>query len=141
MASKDFIMRQIESLEDLFKKLFSKIFNIQNGVISAEGVAEINELLKQITGLDLNEIANSNDEDFLKSLIEKKLSASDMSNLIASLIDLGNVTNNDTLDFDATDLARKAICIDAFMMKSQKTVKYGNAKSIEQAKKLINQKK
>ena len=131
-------MRQIESLEDIFKKLFSKIFNTNGSEISEASIAEISELLKLITGLNLKEIANSTDEEFLNCLLEKKLNAADMSSLIVVLVELAKDAKTGTIDFNAESLAKKVICIDAFMMKSQKTVYYGNANAVEQARNLMN---
>lgn len=141
MQNQDFLMRQIETLEELFKKLFSKIFNTNGSEISEASIAEISELLKLVTGLDLNEIANANEEDFLDSLLEKKLNAADMSNLISALVELAQMTSAEELDINANNLARKAIFIETYMMKSQKTVYYGSAGSIEQARNLIDEKK
>lgn len=62
------------------------------------------------------------------------VSALDMSNLIAVLVDLAKIDYNYTLNFNAIELTRKAICTDAYMMKSQIMVNYGRANSIEMLK-------
>lgn len=137
MANKDYLMRQIESLEDLFKKLFSKIFNTNGIEISEASIAEIGDLLKHITGLDLREIANANEEDFLNSLLEKKLNAADLNNLIVVLVELAKALKTEAIDLNRERFAMKAICIDNYMTKNLKTIYYANASSIEQARDLI----
>jgi hypothetical protein len=138
MENKDFLMRQVESIEIILKKIFSRIVISNDSAISEAGIAEIGDLLKGLTGLNLKEIANCTDEEFLTALVEKKLGPADMSDLIDVLVDLAREATAEILDFDAINLAKKALYIHAYITKSQKTVYYNNVNSIARAKNLIN---
>lgn len=134
-------MRQVEGLDIILKKIFSKMRISDDSVISEANILEVNDLLKQRTGLSLTEIANSNDEEFLTCLLEKKLRSSDMSYLIDVFVDLAKEGNAEVLGFNAIDLARKALFIEDYISKSQKTVYFGNVDSVGQAQNLVNKKK
>jgi len=126
MPYEDYLMRQVNSLENVFKKIFSKLLLLNNSVAAPASISEISELLKLATGLHLNEIANSTNDELLARLLEKKLSSSDLNSIINILIDLARINDPAATGYDPDQLLSKALFIDNYVAKNQKTAYFNN---------------
>jgi len=126
MPYEDYLMRQVNSLENVFKKIFSKLLLLNNSVAAPASISEISELLKLATGLHLNEIANSTNDELLARLLEKKLSSSDLNSIINILIDLAKMDNPAATGYEPDQLLSKAVFIDNYIAKNRKIAYFNN---------------
>lgn len=73
MEQTDFLMRQINKMTDLLKKLLSNILNIKDQDPTA-CFDLIQTELKDIIGIGINDIVKISDEDFIKIIDSKNVS-------------------------------------------------------------------
>ena len=136
MAHYDVFEKAIEGLGIFFRKLFSKVMMLHESKATDIQVAEIGDMMKQGLGLDLNDIAGLTNEAFLASLQQKRLSPTDLSNMINVLVKLAKVKNGLPADYDTNQLLSKALFLGDHLA-NKKTVFIENIKALDEAKDLL----
>jgi hypothetical protein len=130
-------MKQIEALGIIFRKLFSKIFLLKESGATNIQVAEIGDLMKSEIGLNLHDIASLTNEAFLTSLLEKKLTAADLSNMINLLVELATVKNELLAKYNSNQLLSKALFLGDYLTTNQKMVYFGNVAALDETRRLL----
>jgi hypothetical protein len=139
MERRDHLIKQFEALGEALSKLLSKVSLFKEREASDIQIAEINDLMKSEVGLDLHEIASLSDEAFLTHLLEKKLEASDLSNMVNLLVELAPITNGRSEDYDSNQLLTKALFLGNYIATSQKVAFFENIAPLNEARKLLKQ--
>jgi hypothetical protein len=139
MERRDHLIKQFEALGEALSTLLSKVSLFKEREASDIQIAEINDLMKSEVGLDLHEIASLSDEAFLTHLLEKKLEASDLSNMVNLLVELAPITNGRSEDYDSNQLLTKALFLGNYIATSQKVAFFENIAPLNEARKLLKQ--
>jgi hypothetical protein len=139
MERRDHLIKQFEALGEALSTLLSKVSLFKEREASDIEIAEINDLMKSEVGLDLHEIASLSDEAFLTNLLEKKLEASDLSNMVNLLVELAPITNGRSEDYDSNQLLTKALFLGNYLATNQKVAFFGNIAPLNEARKLLKQ--
>ena len=108
-------MRQIEGLNVLFRKLFSKILLLKEGAATDIQVSEINDLLISALGINLDDIANSSNEELLKKLLKKKISIPDLNKLISVIADLAEISDQMATGYRSDQFLAKALFLEEYL--------------------------
>ena len=137
MENYGILMKQIEALGIIFRKLFSKIFLLKESGATNIQVAEIGDLMKSEIGLNLHDIASLTNEAFLTSLLEKKLTAADLSNMINLLVELATVKNELLAKYNSNQLLSKALFLGDYLTTNQKMVYFGNVAALDETRRLL----
>jgi hypothetical protein len=137
MENYDLLIKQLESIGEVFKKLFSKVSLLKESKATLLQVAEIDDLMKSGIGLNLPEIASLTNEAFLTSLLERKLKAADFSEMINLLVELGTVKKGLPGKYDSKQLLSKALFLEDYLTTNQKIVYFGNVAALDEAKRLL----
>lgn len=137
MENYDLLIKQLESIGEVFKKLFSKVSLLKESKATLIQVAEIDDLMKSGIGLNLHEIAGLTNEAFLTSLLERKLKAADLSDMINLLVELGTVKNGLVGKYNSKQLLSKALFLEDYLTTNQKIVYFGNVAALDEAKRLL----
>ena len=137
MENYDLLIKQLESLGEVFRKLFSKFLLLKESGATDIQVAEIGDLMKSGIGLNLYDIASLTNEAFLTSLLEKKLTAADLSNMINLLVELATVKNGLPAKYDSNQLLNKALFLGDYLTTNQKMAYFGNAAPLDEARRLL----
>lgn len=102
-----------------------------------ESGAEIGDLMKSEIGLNLHDIASLTNEAFLTTLLEKKLKAADLSNMINLLVELATVKNSLPAKYNSNQLLSKALFLGDYLTKNKKMVYFGNVAALDEATRLL----
>jgi hypothetical protein len=137
MENHDLLIKQLESLGEVFRKLLSKVSLLKESKATDVQVAEIGDLIKSGIGLNLDEIASLTNEAFLTSLLEKKLTAADLSNMINLLVELAKVKNDLLTQSNSNQLLSKALFLGDYLTTNQKIVYFGNVAALGEAERLL----
>jgi hypothetical protein len=137
MENYDILLKQLESLGEVFRKLFSKIFALKESGTTDIKIAEIGDLMKSGIGLNLNDIVRLTNEAFLTSLMEKKLTATDLSNMINLLVELATVKNGLPAECNSNQLLSKALFLEDYLTTNQKMAYFGNIATLNKARTLL----
>jgi hypothetical protein len=137
LANYDIFIRQLESLGEVFRKLLSQIMLLKESKATDIQVAEIGDLMKAGIGLNLHDIAGLTNEAFLTSLLEKKLTATDLSSMINLLAELATVKNGLPDNYDSNQLLSKALFLEEHLTTNQKMVYLGNVAALDEARTLL----
>lgn len=140
MERRDLITKHIEVLGEALRKLISKVSLLKEKEATDSEIAEIDDVLRAEIGMDLNDIASLTNEVFLKSLLDKKLEAADLSNMINLLVELAKVNRNSTNKYDSDQLLNKAVFIGDYLSINQKTVYFGNISALDEAIRSLKEK-
>ncbi len=117
-------MRQIEGLNVLFRKLFSKILLLKEGAATDIQVSEINDLLISALGINLDDIANSINEELLEKLLKKKISIPDLNKLISLITDLAEISDRMATGYRSDLLLAKARFLEEYLAKTYNIAYY-----------------
>jgi hypothetical protein len=137
MEHYDIFDKSIESLGVLFRKLLSKILLLKESGTTNIQVEEIGDLMKSGIGLNLHDIASLTNEAFLTSLLEKKLTAADLSNMINLLVELATVKNGLPAKYNSNQLLSKALFLGDYLTTNQKMAYLGNIAALDEARRLL----
>jgi hypothetical protein len=137
MENYDLFEKSIESLGFFFRILFSKILLLKESEATDIQVAEIGDLMKSEIGLNLHDIASLTNEAFLANLLEKKLTAADLSNMINLLVELATVKNGQPAKYNSNQLLSKALFLGNYLTTNQKMVYFGNVAALDEARRLL----
>jgi flagellar biosynthesis component FlhA len=135
MENTDYLMRQIEGLNVLFRKLFSKISLLKEGAATDIQVAEINDLLKDALGINLDDIANSTNEELLEKLLKKKISISDLNKLISVIADLAKISDQMATGYRSDRLLARALFLEGYLEKTCNIAYYDNLTRLDKSEK------
>src|SRR5258708_1842685 len=134
MENYDLLIKQLESLGEVFRKLFSKILLLKESGTTNIQVEEIGDLMKSGIGLNLHDIASLTNEAFLTSLLEKKLTVADLSNMINLLVELATVKNGLPAKYNSNQLLSKALFLGDYLTTNQKMAYLGNIAALDEAR-------
>lgn len=137
MENYDLLIKQLESLGEVFRKLFSKVLLLKESISTDVQVAEISDLMKLGIGLNLHDIASLTNEAFLTDLLEKKLTAADLSNMINLLVELAAVKNGLPGKYNSNQLLSKALFLGDYLTTNQKMVYFRNVAALDEARGLL----
>lgn len=137
MENYDLLIKQLESLGEVFRKLLSKILLLKESGATDIQVAEIGDLMKSGIGLSLHDIESLTNEAFLTSLLEKKLTTVDLSDMINLLVELATVKNGLPAKYNLNQLLSKALFLGDYLTANQKMVYFGNVAALDEARKLL----
>lgn len=140
MERRDLITKHIEVLGEALRKLISKVSLLKEKEATDSELAEIDDVLRAEIGMDLNDIASLTNEAFLKSLLDKKLEAADLSNMINLLVELAKVNRTSTDKYDSDQLLNKAVFIGDHLSTNQKTIYFGNISALDEATRSLKEK-
>jgi len=138
MANYDIVINEIEALGNFFRKLFSKIFSLKESGATDIQIAAIGNLMKSGIGLNLHDIASLTNEAFLTSLLEKKMTAADLSSMINLLVELATIKNGLPDNYSSSQLLSKALFLEEHLTTNRKMVYLGNVAALDEAKRLLN---
>ncbi len=136
MANYDIVEKAIESLGILFRKLLSKIMLLKEYGATNTQIAEIGDLMKSGIGLNLLDIANLSNEAFLTTLLERKLKAADLSNIIILLVELAKLKNSLPPEYNSNQLLSKALFLGDYLT-NQKIAYFENIAALDEARRLV----
>jgi hypothetical protein len=137
MANYDIFIKHLESLGEVFRKLLSQIMLLKESKATDVQVAEIGDLMKSGIGFDLHDIASFSNEDFLTNLLEKKMTAADLSSMINLLVELATIKNGLPDNYNSNQLLSKALFLEEHLTTNQKMVYLGNFAALDEAKRLL----
>jgi len=137
MANYDIFIKQLESLGEVFRKLLSQIMLLKESKATDIQVAEIGDLMKSGIGLNLHDIASLTNEAFLTSLLEKKLTPTDLSSMINLLVELATIKNGLPPEYNSNQLLSKALFLEDYLTTNQKMVYLGNATALDEARRQL----
>jgi hypothetical protein len=137
MANYDFLLKQFELLGEALRKLLFKVLLLKEGKATDIQVAEISALMKSEIGLNLYDIASLTNEAFLANLLEKKLTATDLSNMINLLVELATIKNELLAKYNSNQLLSKALFLGDYLTTNQKTAYFGNLSALDEAKRML----
>ncbi|MEJ7558838.1 MAG: hypothetical protein WKF66_11070 [Pedobacter sp.] len=136
MENRDYLLKQLEAFGEALRRLRSKVSLLKESDATDIEVAEIDELMKAVIGINLQDIANLTNEDFLDVLLEKKLKGADLSNVINLLVDLAKVKRGMQDKYNSNQLLSKALFLGNYLA-SQKMAFFENIKALDEARKLL----
>lgn len=137
MENYDLLVKQLESLGEVFKKLFSKVLVLKESEVTDIQVEEISDLMKSGTGLNFYDISGLTNEAFLTSLLEKNLTGTDLSTMINLLVELATIKNSLPAGYDSKQLLGKALFLGDYLTTTQKMVYFENVTALEEARRLL----
>jgi hypothetical protein len=137
MENHDYIMMQVEALAEAFRKLLSKISLLKQSGTTDIQVLEIGDLMKAGIGLDLHDIAKLTNEAFLTGLLEKKLKAVDLSNMVNLLVELTKVKNGLPDNYNSNQLLGKALFLGNYLTTNEKMLYFKNIAAMNEAGRLL----
>jgi hypothetical protein len=137
MENYDHLMKQFESLGEALRKLLSKVSLLKESGATDIQAADIRDLMKSAIGLNLHDIAGLTNEAFLTSLLEKKLKAADLSNMVDLLVELATVKNGLPDGYNSSQLLSKALFLGNYLTTNQKMVYFGNIAALNEARRLL----
>ena len=135
MENHDYLMDQINGLDVFFRKLFSKILLLKEGAATDVQVSEINDLLITALGINLDDIANSTNEELLEKLLKRKISSSDLSKLISVIADLAEVSDQMATGYQADQFVARALFLEGYLAKTCNIAYYDNLNRFDKSKK------
>ena len=118
MENTDYLMRQVEGLDVFFRKLFSKILLLKEGAATDIQISEINDLLIPALGINLDDIANSTNEELLEKLLKKKISISDLNKLISVIAGLAKISDQMATGYRSDQFLAKALFLEGYLAKT-----------------------
>ena len=137
MENYDLLVKQLESLGEVFRKLLSKVLLLKESGITDIQVEEISDLMKSGTGLNFYDISGLTNEAFLTSLLEKNLTATDLSTIINLLVELATIKNGLPAGYDSKQLLSKALFLGNYVTTTQKMVYFENVTALNEARRLL----
>jgi hypothetical protein len=137
MENHDYLMKQFESLGEALRKLLYKVSLLKESGATDVQAVEIGNLMKSGIGLDLSDIASLTNESFLEDLLEKKLKAGDLSNMVNLLVELATVKNSLPDKYNPNQLLSKALFLGNYLTTNQKTVYFENIAVLDEARRLL----
>ncbi len=137
MKNHDLILMQLETLGEVFRKLIAKVLLLKEFGATDIQVAEIGDWMKTGIGLNIEEMASLTNEAFLAILLERKLTPTDLSNLINLLVELAKVKNEQLTTNHANQLLNKALFLGDYLNNTQKIVYMGNTAALDEARRLL----
>ncbi|HEY4323629.1 MAG TPA: hypothetical protein VGN20_06575 [Mucilaginibacter sp.] len=137
MEHYDIFDKAMEILGIFFRKILSKIMLLKENGATDIQVAEIGDLMKSGIGLNLHDIESLTNEAFLTNLLDKKLKATDFSNMINLLVELGTVKNSLPAKYNSNQLLSKALFLGDYLTTNQKMVNWGNIAALDKARMLL----
>jgi hypothetical protein len=135
MENTDYLMRQVEGLNLFFRKLFSKILLLEEGAATDIQIAEINDLLIPALGINLDDIANSTNEELLEKLLKKKISISDLNKLVSVIADLAKISEQMVTGYRSDQFLAKALFLEGYLAKTCNIAYYDNLDRLHKSKK------
>jgi hypothetical protein len=137
VENKDYLMRQLETFGEALRKLLSKAPLLKESDVTDLQVAEFSELMKASIGLKLDDAVNSTNEAFLTSLLDKKMTVTDLSNIINLLVELSAVENVLLPANHSHQLLSKALFLGDYLTTNQKMAYFGNVTALNEAKRIL----
>jgi hypothetical protein len=138
MENRDYLMKQFDSIGEALKKLLSKILLLKEGESSDIQIAEIGDLMRSAIGLDLDDVAGLTNEAFLADLLEKRVSADDLSEVVNILVELAKVKDDLPDEYDSKQLLSKSLFLGDYLTTTQKMVYFGNIALLDEARRLLS---
>ena len=137
MERRDYLIKQFEALGEALRKLLSKVSLLKDIDPTDIEVAEIDDLMKDEIGLNLQDISGLTDEGFLSYLLEKHLQPADLSKVINLLVDLATIKNKMADDYDSNQLLTKALFLGNYISLREKMVYFDNIVALDVAAKML----
>ena len=121
MYRRDYFKKQVDQLGEMLAKLLADILRVKSGNPGDQTEVMSTSRFRELTGIDLNDIPESDDPDAIKQLLEKhQLSPEHLhvtADIFVEMADIQVSTNPDA----ALRLYKKSLVLYQYLSKNQST--------------------